>query len=91
MEVSELETLTEKLNGSAFDALSAKAGRSLIRGLPAQSQYPHVSPVAAIEDDEGATGNNYVSRRGFAAVLGVRADEARALFGFRAAQDCTRD
>jgi hypothetical protein len=81
MEVSELETPTEKPNGLAFDTLSAKAGANFIRGLPAQSQYPHASPVVVIEDDEGATGNNYVSRRGVAAVLGVSVDEARALLG----------
>jgi hypothetical protein len=83
MEVSELETPTEKPNGLAFDALSAKAGAKprYCRGLPAQSQYPHASPVVVIEDDEGATGNNYVSRRGVAAVLGVSVDEARALLG----------
>ena len=81
MEVSELETPTEKPNGLAFDALSAKAGAKSIRGLPAQSQYPHASPVVVIEDGEGATGNNYVSRRGVAAVLGVSVDEARALLG----------
>ena len=83
MEVSELETPTEKPNGLAFDALSATAGAKprYCRGLPEQSQYPHASPVVVIEDDEGATGNNYVSRRGVAAVLGVSVDEARALLG----------
>ena len=63
-----------------FGHLSAKLGRSLTRSLPAQNRS-RASPVVVIEDDEGATGNNYVSRRGVAAVLGVSVDEARALLG----------
>ena len=80
MEVSELETSTEELRGLTFDHLSAKLGRSLTRSLPAQNRS-RASPVVVIEDDEGATGSNYVSRRRVAAVLGVSVDEARALLG----------
>ena len=80
MEVSELESSTEELRGLTFNHLSAKLGRSLTRSLPAQNRS-RASPVVVIEDDEGATGSNYVSRRRVAAVLGVSADEARALLG----------
>ena len=38
-------------------------------------------PVVIIEDDEGATGSNYVSTTRVAAVLGVSVDEASALLG----------
>jgi len=89
MEVSELETLTEELRGLVFGHLSAKLGRSLTRS---GTEPP---PRVASSRYRGRRGSYWqqlceYGRRGFAAVIGVSVDGARALLGVDA-QECTRD